>query len=115
MALLIGLLEKIQAQPEGLLVSLLVLVSIFTLRYVVRIRSLLPPNTPLTPELYSGRTIFGSHQFSTSRADFLREGTKQSRDGQFSFWYGGNHIVVLSGESARTGFLTSRGLDPSAG
>jgi hypothetical protein len=112
MALFVGLIEKLQAQSKSILALVLVLVSILVLRWIVRLRMPLPPTTP---ELYNGHTVFGSHQFSTSRANYLECGTKQSQNGQFSFWYGGNHVVVLSGESARTSFLTSRGLDPSAG
>ncbi|KAK7960439.1 cytochrome P450 6A1 [Apiospora saccharicola] len=70
---------------------------------------------PSAPEIYRDRSLFGSLRFTTSRAEYLEEGIKQSQDGQFSFWHGGNHIVVVSGEAARTGFQTSRGLDPSAG
>ncbi|KAH7032668.1 cytochrome P450 [Microdochium trichocladiopsis] len=73
----------------------------------------LPPGSP--PLYKDGNGILSSHRFITLRAEYLAEGISKSPSGQFSSWYGSNHLVVLSGEVARTSFLTARGLDPTAG
>ncbi|ETS80478.1 hypothetical protein PFICI_08007 [Pestalotiopsis fici W106-1] len=113
MALLVGLLDKLRAQSQNQLAVVVVIIFALVLRFILRLRPSLPSNAP---ELYKGHNaVFGLHPFSSSRADYLERGVKQSSNGHFSFWYGGNHIVVLSGEAARTSFLTARGLDPSAG
>jgi hypothetical protein len=113
MALLMGLLDKLHAQSQGQLALIAIILFVFAVRLIFRMRSSLPLDAP---ELYKSHdAIFSLHPFSTTRAEYLEKGTKQSRNGQFSFWYGGNHIVVLSGEAARSSFLTARGLDPSAG
>ncbi|KAH7310821.1 cytochrome P450 [Stachybotrys elegans] len=56
-----------------------------------------------------------SPKFYRDRATFLNQGSKQTANGQFSFWYGPNHVVALSGSSARAGYLTTRGLDSVSG
>lgn len=82
-------------------------------RVLVRWLAKLPAGAP--PLHKDGSGILGSQRFTTSRAGYLAEGIKRSSAGQFSFWHGGNHIVVISGEAARTSFQTARGLDPAAG
>lgn len=73
----------------------------------------LPNGSP--PLWKDGSGILGSHRFTTARAQYLAEGIGKSPNGQFSFWHGGNHIVVVSGEAARINFQMGRGLDPGAG
>ncbi|KXJ89956.1 cytochrome P450 [Microdochium bolleyi] len=82
-------------------------------RVLTRLLVKLPPGAP--PLYKEGSGVLGSQEFVTSRANYLAEGIRQSITGQFSFWHGGNHIVVVSGEAARTSFQTARGLDPGAG
>ncbi|KAK8022707.1 cytochrome p450 6a1 [Apiospora rasikravindrae] len=112
MALVVELIERLRDQPQGVLTAEALVLLLLLWRELARYRLQMAPNAP---ELYKDHTIFGSLRFTTSRAEYLADGIKQSRDGQFSFWHGGNHVVVVSGESARTSFQTSRGLDPSAG
>lgn len=113
MALILVLLERARAaQSPSLLAAEVLLLLILACRLLARWRRPLPPSAPA---LYQDHSLFGSLRFTTSRAAYLAEGLQQSRDGQFSFWHGGNHVVVVSGEAARTGFQTARGLDPSAG
>ncbi|KAK8076025.1 cytochrome P450 6A1 [Apiospora phragmitis] len=112
MALLVGLIERLRSQHQNLQATEALLLLFLAWRLFARWRLQMAPNAP---ELYQDHSLFGSLRFTTSRAEYLAEGIKQSRDGQFSFWHGGNHVVVVSGEAARTSFQTSRGLNPSAG
>lgn len=112
MVLVVVLVERVRSQSQRVLAAEALLLLFLAWRLFARWRR----QNPLgAPEIYEDHGLFGSLRFTTSRAEYLAEGIQQSRDGQFSFWYGGNHVVVVSGEAARIAFQTSRGLDPSAG
>lgn len=106
------LIQRLWDQPTNVLTAEAVLLVLVAWRCLARWSLKLDPNAP---PLYKERGLFGSLRFLTSRAEYLAEGTRKSRDGQFSFWYGGNHVVVVSGETGRTSFQTARNLDPGAG
>ncbi|KAK8006972.1 fungal cellulose binding domain containing protein [Apiospora arundinis] len=112
MALTVDLINQLWDQNKVALATELVLLAVLVWRVFARWHRQIAPNAPAT---FKDNSLFGSLRFTTSRADYLAEGIQQSPDGQFSFWHGGNHVVVVSGEAARTSFQTSRGLDPSAG
>ena len=112
MALMADLMNLLWHQSKPALATEALLLTLLVWRAFTQWRFQIIPNAP---GLFKDQNLFGSLRFTTSRAEYLEEGIKQSSDGQFSFWHGGNHIVVVSGEAARTSFQTSRGLDPTAG
>ena len=106
------LIQRLGDQPKRVLAAEAILLVLVAWRLLARWSLTLAPNAP---PLYNEGRLLGSLRFTTSRADYLAEGTRKSRDGQFSFWYGGHHVVVVSGEAGRTSFQTARNLDPGAG
>ncbi|KAF4461258.1 cytochrome P450 6A1 [Fusarium albosuccineum] len=111
MAIVLSSLAALQSRADTLLASLAVLLLLMAVRPLVP--RLSPPKS--APQFLKGYRAFNSPSFTNFRADFLRQGKQQSLGNQFSFWYGSNHVVAVSGESARTTYLTSRGLDSLAG
>ncbi|KAK5994116.1 Cytochrome P450 monooxygenase -like protein [Cladobotryum mycophilum] len=111
MGIILGGLAKLQAHAGSITIGFfIVLVFLVVKPFISGTR--LPKNAP---ELLQGRSIFDSARFSTSRAEYLRQGKAESKDGQFSFWYGPNHAVALSGQDVRSTYLTARGLDALSG
>ncbi|KAI8711753.1 hypothetical protein NCS52_01439600 [Fusarium sp. LHS14.1] len=66
------------------------------------------------PRAFGGHGGLNSATFTKSRNEYLRHGKEDSPDKQFSFWHGPNHMVSVSGDVARTVFLTSRKLNALA-
>ncbi|KAK8117712.1 cytochrome P450 6A1 [Apiospora kogelbergensis] len=112
MAIVVDIVNWLRSQSKPAFAIESLLLALLVWRTFTRWHLQMAPNAP---ELFKDQSIFGSLRFTTSRAEYLAEGLAQSPDGQFSFLHGGNHIVVVSGEAARTSFQTSRGLDPGAG
>ncbi|KAF5010512.1 hypothetical protein FDECE_3329 [Fusarium decemcellulare] len=111
MAIVLSSLAALQSRADSLLASLAVLLLLMAVRPLIP--RLSPPKS--APQFLKKYRAFNSPSFTNFRADFLRQGKQQSLGNQFSFWYGSNHVVAVSGESARTTYLTSRGLDSLAG
>lgn len=111
MAIILSGLAALPAQCDNILAVLSILFGLMAVRPLLS-RLSTPRGAPKFIERYLG---FSSPSFSKYRADYLQQGRQQSQNGQFSFWYGSNHVVAISGHSARSAYLTSRGLDSLAG
>ncbi|KAF2118823.1 cytochrome P450 [Lophiotrema nucula] len=71
-----------------------------------------PPLHPNAPPFTSDKNLLiGSYGFFTKRWSFFKDSREHSKTGQFSFWLGKNHVVGITGEKARRGFLENRNLD----
>ncbi|KAF6804614.1 cytochrome P450 6A1 [Colletotrichum sojae] len=67
------------------------------------------------PKLFKGYPVLGVPRFFTDRGNFLTEGRRLARSGNWSFYFGKMRIVGLSGEAGRTLFFESRDLDFTKG
>lgn len=112
MAILLSSLAALPSHADNLLAAMttiLVLMAVRPLLYRLN-----PPSD--APEFAKGYiSSWKAPNFWRSRAEYLKLGRDESPDRQFSFWYGSNHVIAISGEAARTAYLTSRGLDSLAG
>ncbi|KAG8167998.1 hypothetical protein KVR01_003687 [Diaporthe batatas] len=112
MAILISSLAALPSHADNLLAAMatvLVLMAVRPLLYRLN-----PPSD--APGFAKGHlTSWKAPKFWRSRAEYLQLGRDESPGRQFSFWYGSSHVVAISGEAARTAYLTSRGLDSLAG
>ncbi|KAH7123234.1 cytochrome P450 [Dactylonectria estremocensis] len=111
MAVVLSSLQALQSRADGVIGVLAVIFVLMAIRPLVS-RLWIPRDAPQFLKQYYG---FRSPTFSYSRAAYLEQGKHQTPDGQFSFWHGANHIVAVSGHTARATYLTSRGLDSLAG
>lgn len=112
MTLVLQLAEVVRANPDRAAAFVVTILLVLAVRPFALTLKAVPRNAP-TP--YRGHGWFGSLQFATDREEYLRTGKQESNGGQFSFWYGSNHIVALSGNAARVGYMTARGLDSLSG
>ncbi|KAF4970296.1 hypothetical protein FSARC_2616 [Fusarium sarcochroum] len=104
MAVVLASVTALQAQH--------VFVAVFVLLVFMAAKPLLGRlNPPRSAPSFLKSFGLGAPGFSKRRAEYLR----QASNGYFSFWYGANHVVAVSGADARSTFLTSRGLDPLSG
>jgi sterol 14-demethylase len=111
MAILLSSLAAIPSQADNLLAAIttvLVLMAARPLLYRIS-----PPKD--APGFAKGYWSWKAPKFWRSRAQYLQLGRDKSPNRQFSFWYGSNHVIAISGDAARTTYLTSRGLDSLAG
>lgn len=111
MAIISTSLAAIPSQANNLLAAIaivLVLMAARPLLYHIN-----PPSD--APELAKGYFSWNAPKFWRSRAEYLELGRDKRPNRQFSFWYGSNHVIAISGDAARTTYLTSRGLDSLAG
>jgi hypothetical protein len=116
MAILLTGLAGIAGQADNLLAHVLATITIVLVLMAIRplLYRLNPPSD--APEFAKGHGwSWKAPRFWRSRAEYLQLGKHKSPNRQFSFWYGSNHVVAISGEAARTAYLTSRGLDSLAG
>uniref|UniRef100_L2FKI6 sterol 22-desaturase n=1 Tax=Colletotrichum fructicola (strain Nara gc5) TaxID=1213859 RepID=L2FKI6_COLFN len=67
------------------------------------------------PKLFKGYPVLGAPRFFTDRGNFLTEGRRFGRSGNWSFYFGKMRIVGLSGEPGRNLFFESRELDFTKG
>ncbi|KAF5022631.1 hypothetical protein F66182_5307 [Fusarium sp. NRRL 66182] len=109
MAVIAETLSKLQAQH--VFVALIVILVFVTGKpYIGRLR---PPRG--APHFLRHNLALDAPRFSKRRIEYLQQGIERSANGFFSFWYGANHIVAVSGSEARSTFLTARGFDPLSG
>lgn len=111
MAIILSSLAAFPSQSNNLLATIaavLVLMAARPLLYRMN-----PPSD--APEFAKGYLSWKAPKFWRSRAEYLQLGRDESPTRQFSFWYGSNHVIAISGDAARTTYLTSRGLDSLAG
>lgn len=112
MTVVLELAEAVRANPDRAIACVVTILLVLAVRPFVSTLKSVPRNAP---NPFRGHGWFGSLQFATDREEYLRAGKQESNDGQFSFWYGSNHIVALSGNTARMGYMTARGLDSLSG
>lgn len=111
MAILLSSLAALPSHADNMLAAMatvLVLMAVRPLLYRLN-----PPSD--APDFAKGYLSWNAPKFWRSRAEYLKLGRDESASRQFSFWYGSNHVIAISGEAARTAYLTSRGLDSLAG
>ncbi|KAF4963183.1 hypothetical protein FSARC_8761 [Fusarium sarcochroum] len=111
MAIILTSLTAIQGQANNLLVGIATVLIFMAARPLFYRVS--PPGS--APQFLKGYKSWKAPTFGSSRAEYLKSGKEKSPDRQFSFWYGPNHVIAISGDEARTTYLTSRGLDSLAG
>ncbi|KAH8646797.1 cytochrome P450 [Xylariales sp. PMI_506] len=104
-------LQRLHVQSNNLFTAAIILLFIIiSIPFIARIS--FPKSAP--PFLPGSRQLDASG-FSKGRTEYLETGKQRSQSGHFSFWYGPNHTVAVSGSVGRSVFFTARGLDPITG
>lgn len=83
--------------------------------YAVGLLAYRPSFPRNAPKLLKGYPVLGTPRFFTDRGNFLVEGSRLGRSGNWSFYFGKMRIVGLSGEHGRQLFFESRDLDFTKG
>lgn len=111
MAIILSSLAAFPSQANNLVATIAAVLVLMAARpFIYRIN----PSSD-APEFAKGSFSWKAPKFWRSRAEYLQLGRDESPNRQFSFWYGSNHVIAISGDAARTTYLTSRGLDSLAG
>lgn len=110
MAILLNSLAALQFKAGSFIAVIVILIALVAVAPLLG--RLAPPRG--APRAFGGHGGLNSPTFTKSRNKYLRHGKEQSPDKQFSFWHGPNHMVSVSGDVARTVFLTSRKLNALA-
>ncbi|KAF4849722.1 Sterol 14-demethylase [Colletotrichum siamense] len=85
------------------------------LAYAVGFLAYRPSFPRNAPKLFKSYPVLGAPRFFTDRGNFLTEGRRFGRSGNWSFYFGKMRIVGLSGEPGRNLFFESRELDFTKG
>ncbi|OHE92810.1 cytochrome P450 6A1 [Colletotrichum orchidophilum] len=85
------------------------------LAYAVGFLAYRPSFPRNAPKLFRGYPVFGTPRFFTDRGNFLSEGARFGRFGNWSFYFGKMRIVGLSGDDGRHLFFENRDFDLGKG
>ncbi|KXH31508.1 cytochrome P450 6A1 [Colletotrichum nymphaeae SA-01] len=85
------------------------------LAYAVGFLAYRPSFPRNAPKVVRGWPVLGTPRFFTDRGNFLAEGARLGRFGNWSFYFGKMRIVGLSGDAGRRVFFESRDLDFTKG